>query len=180
VVGGRAHRATSVTNVLTTPDDPLGGLRPPAAGDGDRCLEVQDRQGDKEDPRLITLLGCLIELFPWLKHRHNDIDATYNMAMGDYFAGFVQEESHSLNLTLEEIKAWQPPQQIKKKATRKKAARKKTTTKQASEAEEYVFLPSLPESDVISHNPRRNSSRRKKQDIRGRRCQNLRKTPYRR
>jgi hypothetical protein len=94
-------------------------------------VDVRDRQGGKEDPRLIPLLGCLIELLPWLKQWHNDIDPTYGMAMGDYFAGFVQEEARSLNLTLGDIKAWQPPKKAKKKATRKKAAqKKKAATKQ--------------------------------------------------
>ena len=32
------------------------------------------------------------------------------MPMGDYFEGFLQEEARNLGLTLDEIKAWQPPQ----------------------------------------------------------------------
>ncbi|NQV23516.1 MAG: BREX-2 system adenine-specific DNA-methyltransferase PglX [Rhodopirellula sp.] len=99
-------------------------------------MDVRDRQGGKEDPRLIPLLACLVELLPWLKQWHNEIDPTYGMAMSDYFAGFVQEEARSLNLTPADIKAWTPPKTTKKKATRKKATRKKTAKKQASEAEE--------------------------------------------
>jgi hypothetical protein len=30
--------------------------------------------------------------------------------MGDYFEGFVQEESRNLGLTLDDIRAWQPVQ----------------------------------------------------------------------
>tara|TARA_R110002072_G_scaffold273413_2_gene434287 strand:- start:14211 stop:18296 length:4086 start_codon:yes stop_codon:yes gene_type:complete len=98
-------------------------------------VDIRDRQGGKEDSRLIPLLACLIELLPWLKQWHNDIDPTYDMAMGDYFAGFVQEEARSLNMTQDEIKAWQPPKKAKKKATRKKATRKKATKKKAASEE---------------------------------------------
>ena len=33
--------------------------------------------------------------------------------MGDYFEGFVQEESRNLGLALDQIKAWQPPQRTR-------------------------------------------------------------------
>ncbi len=33
--------------------------------------------------------------------------------MGEYFEGFLQEESRNLGLTLDVIKAWQPPQRTR-------------------------------------------------------------------
>jgi hypothetical protein len=30
--------------------------------------------------------------------------------MGDYLEGFLQEESRGMGLTLDEIRAWQPPE----------------------------------------------------------------------
>lgn len=81
-------------------------------------VDIQERLGGRDDPRLVPLLACLLELLPWLKQWHNEPDTAYDgMCMGDYFEGFVQEEARSLprpggdsGWTLEEIRAWQPPQ----------------------------------------------------------------------
>jgi hypothetical protein len=72
-------------------------------------VEVQEHLGGRDDPRLVPLLAGLIELLPWLKQWHNDIDPEYNVPMGDYFEGFVQEEARGLAMTIDEIKGWQPP-----------------------------------------------------------------------
>ena len=82
-------------------------------------VDVQERFGGRDDPRLTPLLGCLIELLPWLKQWHNDVDAEFGMHMGDYFEGFVQEEARQMGKTLDEIKDWQAP---KKAARRRKKA----------------------------------------------------------
>lgn len=76
-------------------------------------VDVQERLGGSEDPRLEPLLACLIELLPWLKQWHNDIDPTFNLAMGDYFESFIQEEARKLEKTLAEIRSWQPPKRKK-------------------------------------------------------------------
>jgi hypothetical protein len=73
-------------------------------------VDVLERLGGRDDPRLVPLLACIVELLPWLKQWHNDIDPEFNYRMGDYFEGFLQEESRNLGLTLDAIKAWQPPQ----------------------------------------------------------------------
>lgn len=75
-------------------------------------VDVQERLGGRDDPRLQPLLACLIELLPWLKQWHNDIDPEYNLAMGDYFEGFIQEESRQMSKTIEEVRSWQPPQRV--------------------------------------------------------------------
>jgi len=73
-------------------------------------VRVQTEIGGSDDPRLIPLLACLIELLPWLKQWHNEPDSNFDgMRMGDYFDGFVNEESRQLNKTIPEIKAWTPP-----------------------------------------------------------------------
>jgi hypothetical protein len=79
-------------------------------------VDVQERLGGREDPRLVPLLAGLIELLPWLKQWHNDMHPEYGVPMGDYFEGFLQEEARNLpregggtGWTLDEIKAWQPP-----------------------------------------------------------------------
>lgn len=59
--------------------------------------------------RLQPLLAGLLELLPWLKQWHNDLDPAYGIGMGDYFAGFVDEEARALGFTLDVVQAWQPP-----------------------------------------------------------------------
>jgi hypothetical protein len=85
-------------------------------------VDVQERIGGRDDPRLVPLLASLIELLPWLKQWHNDVDPEFNMAMGDYFEGFIQEEARNLGMTLDEIRAWQPPQTTRRAPRRKKRA----------------------------------------------------------
>jgi hypothetical protein len=59
--------------------------------------------------RLAPLLAGLLELLPWLKQWHNELDPAYGIGMGDYFAGFVDEEARALGFTLDDVRAWQPP-----------------------------------------------------------------------
>ncbi len=72
-------------------------------------VQVQTEFGGSDDPRLIPLLACLIELLPWLKQWHNDLDPEFNMSMGDYFEGFINEEARQLGKTPQEIREWTPP-----------------------------------------------------------------------
>jgi hypothetical protein len=58
---------------------------------------------------LTPLLAGLLELIPWVKQWHNDVDSAYNQRMGDYFEGFVDEEARELGLTPDDIRAWAPP-----------------------------------------------------------------------
>ncbi|MEQ9408744.1 MAG: BREX-2 system adenine-specific DNA-methyltransferase PglX [Fuerstiella sp.] len=90
-------------------------------------VDVQERLGGRDDPRLIPLLACLIELLPWLKQWHNEVDPEFGVPMGDYFDGFVTEEARNLGVTAAEVIAWEPP----KKSTRKTARRK--TSKKSNE-----------------------------------------------
>jgi hypothetical protein len=80
-------------------------------------VDIQERLGGRDDPRLVPLLACLIELLPWLQQWHNDVDPEFGMHMGDYFEGFIQEEARQMGKTLDQIKAWEPP---KKTARRRK------------------------------------------------------------
>lgn len=73
-------------------------------------VDVQERLGGRDDPRLLPLLAGLLELLPWLKQWHNDLDLTYNTQMGDYFEGFIQDEARQMGRTPEQIRAWEPPQ----------------------------------------------------------------------
>ncbi|WLD15132.1 BREX-2 system adenine-specific DNA-methyltransferase PglX [Planctellipticum variicoloris] len=78
-------------------------------------VDVQERLGGRDDPRLPPLLAGLAELVPWLKQWHNAPDAAFGgQAMGDYFEGFVQEEARELGLTVAELKGWKPPAKVGK------------------------------------------------------------------
>jgi hypothetical protein len=72
-------------------------------------VHVQEQEGGRDDPRLVPLLACLVELLPWLKQWHNGIDPEFNLGLGDYFEGFVQDEARQMGLTVEGIRGWHPP-----------------------------------------------------------------------
>jgi hypothetical protein len=72
-------------------------------------VHVQEREGGRDDPRLVPLLAGLIELLPWVKQWHNAVDPEYGVALGDYYEGFVQDEARQLGRTIDEIRNWQPP-----------------------------------------------------------------------
>ncbi len=88
-------------------------------------VRVQEQEGGRDDPRLVPLLACLAELLPWLKQWHNEYDADYGVAMGDYYEGFVQDEARQMGRTIEEVRAWQPPA--------RKTSRKATKTQKTKE-----------------------------------------------
>ncbi len=79
-------------------------------------VRVQQQESGRDDPRLLPLLACLVELLPWLKQWHNEYDADQGMAMGDDYEGFVQDEARQMGRTIEEVRAWRPP---RKKTFRK-------------------------------------------------------------
>ncbi|MEA5465556.1 BREX-2 system adenine-specific DNA-methyltransferase PglX [Leptothoe sp. PORK10 BA2] len=83
-------------------------------------MRVKEEFGGSEDPKLVPLLGCLLELLPWVKQWHNDPDPNFDgLKMGDYYDGFINDEAHQLGLTAKEILAWEP-QKKKPKRKRKK------------------------------------------------------------
>jgi len=73
-------------------------------------------------PRLIPLLAGLLELVPWLRQWHNDIDPATGVRMGDYFAEFIDDECRSLGLNLAELREWKPPAPARRPRGRRAAA----------------------------------------------------------
>ena len=71
-------------------------------------LDIKERIGGSNDPRLAPLLASLVELIPWLKQWHNDIDPEFGLAMGDYYEGFLIEEAKAIGHTVESLKMWEP------------------------------------------------------------------------
>lgn len=78
-------------------------------------VAVQERLGGTDDPRLVPLLAGVIELLPWLKQWHNEIDPEYNQRMDEVYEGFVAEEAKGLGMTEDEVKAWEPPKKVGRK-----------------------------------------------------------------
>ena len=72
-------------------------------------VQMKEQEGWSAQ-RLTPLLGALRELLPWVKQWHNELDPEFGVGMGDYFAGFLEEEARALFLTEEAIDAWTPPQ----------------------------------------------------------------------
>lgn len=89
-------------------------------------VEVQEHLGGRDDARLIPLLAGVIELLPWLKQWHHDIDPEFNQRMDEVYEAFVNEEARALGKTSDEIKAWQPPKK-QAKSKKRKMAKGKTT-----------------------------------------------------
>ena len=72
--------------------------------------------------RLLPLLAALRELLPWVRQRHNAPDPDYGVGMGDYFAGFLDEEARALGLSDDAIRGWAPAE-TRRRGGRRKAAR---------------------------------------------------------
>ena len=70
-------------------------------------LDMKDTEGWPID-RLVPLLAGLLELLPWLKQWHNQLDPNFGERMGDYYDGFVRDEAKALGVTLEALRAWKP------------------------------------------------------------------------
>ena len=68
----------------------------------------------------MPLLAGILELVPWLKQWHNEVDPEFGYRMGDYFEGFVQGEGRELGKTVEEIRKWTPPEKPRKSPSGRK------------------------------------------------------------
>ncbi len=75
---------------------------------GTALHELRENEGWQAD-RLAPILAGLLELLPWLRQWHNDPDPAHGgTRLGDFFAGFVEEEARSLGLTREALETWKP------------------------------------------------------------------------
>ena len=84
-------------------------------------VERKDTDGWAPE-RLRPLLAGLLELVPWLRQWHNDLDADTGLRMGDFFAGYVEEQARELGLTLDDLHAWSPPAPARGRRGRRAAA----------------------------------------------------------
>jgi hypothetical protein len=84
--------------------------------------------------RLTPMLAGLLELVPWVKQWHNEMDAEFGLRMGDFYEEFVDRECHQLGITREDLRAWRPVSRVTPRG-RKKAARGAETPDEATPAE---------------------------------------------
>lgn len=84
-------------------------------------LDMKDNEG-WEPARLQVLLAGLLELLPWLAQWHNDVDPAYGERMGNYYRGFVEEETRALDLTLDDLRNWAPAKVAAKRGRKAKAS----------------------------------------------------------
>jgi hypothetical protein len=70
--------------------------------------EVVEQEGWSVE-RLKPLLAGLVELIPWLKQWHNDLDPEFHERMGDFFQTFLQGQLQSYSLTRDDLRGWTPP-----------------------------------------------------------------------
>lgn len=83
-------------------------------------IDMKEREGWSPE-RLQPLLAGLLELLPWLKQWHNEMNPDFGARMGDYYESFVTDEARALQFTLDDLRGWKPPVTAAKRG-RKKAA----------------------------------------------------------
>ena len=71
-------------------------------------IDMKEREGWSPE-RLQPLLAGLLELVPWLKQWHNEMNPDFGARMGDYYESFVNDEARALQFTLDDLRTWQPP-----------------------------------------------------------------------
>ena len=80
---------------------------------------MREQDGWKAE-RLAPLLAALLELLPWVRQYHNAPDPEFDIGMGDYFEGFIDEEARALSLTSESIRYWKPAGDQSRRSGRRK------------------------------------------------------------
>lgn len=93
-------------------------------------VQMREQEGWSAE-RLSPLLAGLLELFPWVRQWHNELNPEFGVGMGDYFQGFIEEEARALGLTREKILEWTPPRSGRA-GTRKKRARRSSGERAAT------------------------------------------------
>jgi hypothetical protein len=84
--------------------------------------------------RLTPLLAGLDQLLPWIHQWHPEIDPEFGETLGQSYEAMLKADAHELGLTLEEIRAWQPP--AKKKGGKPQKPRSPRKKKSNAEVEE--------------------------------------------
>jgi hypothetical protein len=84
-------------------------------------IDMKEREGWSHE-RLQPLLAGLLELLPWLKQWHNDMNSDFGARMGDYYESFVTDEARALQFTLDDLRAWKPAATAAKRGRKRSVA----------------------------------------------------------
>jgi hypothetical protein len=60
--------------------------------------------------RLTPLLAGLLEIMPWVRQWHGEIDPAFGQSPAEAYDAYLTSERESRNLTEDALRAWQPPQ----------------------------------------------------------------------
>ncbi|SHE75311.1 hypothetical protein SAMN02745148_01048 [Modicisalibacter ilicicola DSM 19980] len=82
-------------------------------------MERKEQDGWEPD-KLMPMLVALEELIPWLKQWHNELNPEFGERMGEFYEGFLFEELRQLELTRDDLLAWQLP--VARRGRRRKTA----------------------------------------------------------
>lgn len=74
--------------------------------------------------RLTPLLAGLDQLLPWIHQWHPEIDPEFGETAGQSYQTMLAQDAHELGLTLEDIRAWEPPAKTSKAKTSKGRTKK--------------------------------------------------------
>jgi hypothetical protein len=66
--------------------------------------------------RLKPVLVGFLELIPWLKQWHNEVDPETGERMGDAFETFLETECQEMGFPKETLREWRPPQSSRRRA----------------------------------------------------------------
>ena len=79
------------------------------------------RRADGWEPaRLTPLLAGLDQLLPWVRQWHPEVDPEFGETAGESFGNLLAGDLPDLGLTLEQVRAWTPPENPKRRRRRKK------------------------------------------------------------
>ncbi|MES2938323.1 MAG: BREX-2 system adenine-specific DNA-methyltransferase PglX [Pseudomonadota bacterium] len=81
-------------------------------------IDMKEREGWSPE-RLQPLLAGLLELLPWLKQWHDEMNPDFGARMGDYYESFVNDEARALQFTLDNLRAWKPAAQPARRGRRR-------------------------------------------------------------
>ncbi|MGV2336143.1 MAG UNVERIFIED_CONTAM: hypothetical protein LVR18_19225 [Planctomycetaceae bacterium] len=68
------------------------------------------RKSDGWDAKRLTpLLAGLDQLLPWIHQWHPDVDPEFGETAGQSYETLLKSDAHELGLTVEDLRAWEPP-----------------------------------------------------------------------
>ncbi|QGJ70864.1 Type I restriction-modification system methyltransferase subunit [Planctomycetales bacterium 10988] len=80
--------------------------------------DARKREG-LDAKRLTPLLAGLDQLLPWIHQWHPEVDPEFGETAGQSFETMLKADAHELGLTIDEIRAWEPPKKTKTRRKRK-------------------------------------------------------------